>query len=168
MAFRIAGAVALLTAVLIVPTIAHAEPLLTFEPASGPCNATVAAIGSGFPANASVQLALGQPDGDTEVAELAVVTADASGSFGTELTFPSVACDLGRSQLTVFADQAGEPDDENIYTRATYNVTAAALPSTGSGGPDVARPSVALPLMVALTGAFVAVAGLVMHRRGTS
>ncbi|WP_332689893.1 glycosyltransferase family 4 protein, partial [Devosia sp.] len=45
---------------------ARAEEVLTFEPASGPCNATVMATGTGFPPNVGVQLALGRPNGDTE------------------------------------------------------------------------------------------------------
>jgi hypothetical protein len=140
----ILGVVAALTSSTV-----HAQAVLTLVPSSGPCNGTVTATGIDFPANVGVQLALGQPDSDTEAAELAVVQTDANGTFKTTFTFPQLACDLGATQLTVFADQAGEPDDLEIYTRTDYQIVGEALPTTGHG-PSAANSMPWLPIAAGL------------------
>jgi hypothetical protein len=138
-----------------------AEPILTLDSSAGPCDATVTAIGEGFPPGEPVELTLGRPSSDARGELLAIVTSDGAGSFRTQITFGEVGCVYANSPLNperslgVIADEAGGPDDMVVFTTTSYRASPAPLPDTGAGiGPPAGMPS---QLLVAL---FVAGASL--------
>lgn len=161
----IASATIAIAAALLAPGPARAEPILTLEPDAGPCHATVTATGTGFPPGAEVELALGRPDADTEVGTLALVIADGDRSFVVAFSFATLGCPLLAPRLfqldhfSVYADQANEPDDLVIYTRAVYELTSQELPATGSGvGSDDSRSLLPLAFVAIAAGALLIIA----------
>jgi hypothetical protein len=125
------------------------------------------AQGAGFPANVGVLLELGNPDSDTKLTDLATVQTDSSGSFEISFTFPSAACEVvapRSDHLTVYADQAGEPYDLEIYTRTNYQIVGKALPTTGYG-PSHTRSTPWMPLAIGSVVAALLVVGTVIRLR---
>jgi len=140
-------------------SIISAEAQLVLDPATGACDGTVVAGGTGFPARTAIELALALPMSDQEAGTLAIIETDDTGSFTTTFSFGELGCDtLARARaigpldhFTVYVDDPGKPDDLSIYTRTDYALSATELPNNGSGplprGHTETLPILALALL---------------------
>ena len=135
---------------------AQTAPILTLEPSSGSCDATVTASGEGFLPDVNVELALGRLSSDTKEETLVVVTADDSGAFTVDFSFGQIGCGFANSPLNperrlgIFVQQ---PPGQHVLN-AFYQVAESTLPTAGTG-PGAGRPLVPVLLVVLIVSGTV-------------
>jgi hypothetical protein len=143
---------------------AQERPQLVLTPPTGPCDATITATGIGFPPGASVSLELALPGSDVSALTYKVVTVDAQGGFVTEIVLGADGChNVGQAGISIYADQADQPDDLELYTRANY-VPAYSIPPVGRGPVASEGTPLAPVAWLMLAGGALAVAGLRVRR----
>jgi LysM repeat protein len=99
------------------------QALVGLSPASGAAGAQVKVVGSGFPANAALQLTVGQQG--VSPMSTSNVTTDNSGAFSTQVSIPTSAAQGSAWQVTAASGTSGGPS-------ATSQFQVFATPPSGT------------------------------------
>jgi hypothetical protein len=93
-------------------TVATQDLAFSVSPTSGPCDATISAAGSGFPARSEIEISLNRPHSNGSIVDLMSAVTDSSGAFSVLVTLGEFGCVVAR--LDDEFDDPGEPKELGI------------------------------------------------------
>jgi len=127
------------------------QPTLVLSPSSGPCDATVDVVGTGFQPGAYIPIDLGAPHSNVTMARLALATPGPDGEFNVQVAFGSLGCEAAARDAEL--DYPGEPADLVIF--AGYDPTRLFVMAQAAYHYTTTTPSVARVLPPAGDGSGV-------------